>query len=183
MDARIRYTKKTIKDAFLLLLKKQPLSKITVKAICDIAEINRATFYKYYDNAYDLLDKIELELLDDLQKKIAESESIDLMVTFRIILDDISTNRDMYVVLFSENGDGLFREKIFKSCYDTYINDIKKFFPSMDAHEQDWLYYYVAEGANGVLKQWIKNDMKESVSDVIHFLKRVIDSTNKAFEV
>lgn len=182
MDARIRYTKKAIRDAFLKLLKKQPLSKITVKGICDVAEINRATFYKYYDNAYDLLDKMELELLDNLQNQITAAASKDPMVTFRIIMEDVSTNKDMYLVLFSENGDMLFREKLFKGCYDTFINNIKSTLPNMDAREQDWLYYYVAEGANGVLKQWIKNDMKDSVSDVIDFLGKVINYTNKAFE-
>jgi len=181
MDARIKYTKRAIRDAFLKLLKKNPLSKITVKAICDIAEINRATFYKYYDNAYDLLDKMEMELLDDLQKKIASASSTDLMVTFRIILDDIYNNKDMYVVLFSENGDVLFRERLFKGCYDTYIKDIKTNFPHITEDEQNWLYYYVGEGANGVLRQWIKSDMKDSVSKVIDFLKKVIDATNTAF--
>lgn len=183
MDARIKYTKKAIRESFLQLLKKNPLSKITVKAICDIAEINRATFYKYYDNAYDLLDKMELELLDNLQRKINESSTPNLMETFRIIMEDIYNNKEMYVVLFSENGDSLFREKLFKGCYDTYIKYIKTTFPGMDPTEQDWLYYFVAEGANGVLKQWIKNDMQNPVSEVISFLEKVIVSANRAFEL
>ena len=66
-DARVRYTKMIIKVNFIELLGKKPINKITVKEICDLAEINRATFYKYYMDAYDLMDKIEEEILEELQ--------------------------------------------------------------------------------------------------------------------
>lgn len=48
LDARVRYTKLVIKDAFISLLKEKPLNKVTVKEICALAGINRATFYRYY---------------------------------------------------------------------------------------------------------------------------------------
>lgn len=46
-DARVRYTCKVIQDAFLDILKEKPISRITVKEVCDKAEINRGTFYKH----------------------------------------------------------------------------------------------------------------------------------------
>ena len=64
-DARVRYTRKVIQDAFLNILKEKPVSKITVKEVCDMTEINRGTFYKHYQDCYDLLDKIEEEGLRD----------------------------------------------------------------------------------------------------------------------
>ena len=63
LDARIRYTKMVIQESFAALLKERPINRITVKEICEGAEINRATFYKYYADAYDLLDKIEEQVL------------------------------------------------------------------------------------------------------------------------
>lgn len=64
-DARVRYTRKVIQDAFLDILKEKPISRITVKEVCDKAEINRGTFYKHYQDCYDLLDKIGEEGLRD----------------------------------------------------------------------------------------------------------------------
>ena len=58
-DARVRYTKMVIKNSFVELLAKKPLTKVTVKEICELSEINRATFYKYYCDPYDLLEKLE----------------------------------------------------------------------------------------------------------------------------
>lgn len=62
-DARVRYTRMRIREAFLACLAEKPVSKITVKELCDMAEINRATFYKHYADPFDLLDKLEGEAL------------------------------------------------------------------------------------------------------------------------
>lgn len=59
-DRRVIYTKKVIKEALLNLLKENPLEKITVKETCAHADINRATFYRYYIDAYNLFETIEL---------------------------------------------------------------------------------------------------------------------------
>jgi len=67
MDRRIKYTKKIIKDTFIELLEEKDLKKITVSEICKIADINRATFYRYYLDVYDLLDKIEEEFVTELK--------------------------------------------------------------------------------------------------------------------
>ena len=43
-DARNRYTRMRIREAFWEKIKKKPIEKITVKEICEKAEINRTTF-------------------------------------------------------------------------------------------------------------------------------------------
>ena len=47
-DRRTRYTRQTIKDTFLELLKQKSFTKITVTEICKNAEINRGTFYLHF---------------------------------------------------------------------------------------------------------------------------------------
>lgn len=190
MDARIRYTKKVIAETFLELLRKKPIEKITVKEICDIAEINRATFYKYYDNPYDLLEKIEKETMDKLQEKItvckerilAKNEGIlpeELLgEIFKIVLEDISSKKDLYTSLFSENGDDLFKEQLFSFCYKDNIKTIEERFPNLPKYRQDLLYYFVAEGCNGVLNQWLINENGQSTDELAHFIVTIITSIN-----
>ena len=43
-DARVRYTKMRIREAFFNALEENPSAGITVKELCDTAGINRATF-------------------------------------------------------------------------------------------------------------------------------------------
>ena len=42
-DARVRYTQHALKQALLTLLKEKSVNKITVKEVCELAELNRAT--------------------------------------------------------------------------------------------------------------------------------------------
>lgn len=53
-----------IRQSFLFLLKEQTIDKITVADICRLAEINRATFYRHYENQYGILQELELDLLE-----------------------------------------------------------------------------------------------------------------------
>ena len=51
-DARVKYTKMVLKKALLELMQHKPVNKITVKEICERAELNRATFYAHYSVSY-----------------------------------------------------------------------------------------------------------------------------------
>lgn len=62
MDIRIIKTKRAIRSAFLELRKRTPLEKIKVVDICALAEINKTTFYKYYQDVLDLNHVLELEV-------------------------------------------------------------------------------------------------------------------------
>ncbi|MBP3872222.1 MAG: hypothetical protein J6E32_00755, partial [Lachnospiraceae bacterium] len=69
-DARVRYTKMRIREAFLDTLREKPVNRITVKELCEKAEINRATFYTHYADPFDLLDQIEEEELGKIRRML-----------------------------------------------------------------------------------------------------------------
>ena len=54
MDLREKKTLRAIRTAFLQLRGQRPLEKITVKELCELAEISKATFYIHYRDLYDL---------------------------------------------------------------------------------------------------------------------------------
>lgn len=58
-----KFTKQRIIDAFLCLLNQKSLDKLTVKDVIERAEVNRNTFYYYFEDIYDLLRAV-------FQKKI-----------------------------------------------------------------------------------------------------------------
>ena len=65
-DRRTRYTRQTIKDTFLELLKQKSFTKITVTEVCKNAEINRGTFYLHYYDIYDVLSDIFNDMTQDM---------------------------------------------------------------------------------------------------------------------
>ena len=62
-DRRVARTKKAIKNAFAELMSEKEISEITVKDIAETADVNRKTFYNYYNSVYDIVNEIENELV------------------------------------------------------------------------------------------------------------------------
>ena len=65
-DTRVQYTKARIHDALTELMAEKQFRSITVKELCDVAGINRGTFYLHYSSLRDVLAKIEEEALKKL---------------------------------------------------------------------------------------------------------------------
>ncbi len=76
MDIRIRKTQRSIINAFLELRAYQPLERITVKELCEKAEINKSTFYKHYTDVFDLSSKLEGEAIEQILENLPHPEYI-----------------------------------------------------------------------------------------------------------
>lgn len=69
-DLRIVKTLRQIDQALIDSLAVCPFQKITVDTLCKNALINRSTFYKYYLDKYDLLDKYLGRILTEFRENM-----------------------------------------------------------------------------------------------------------------
>lgn len=76
MDIRTEKTKRSIYNAFICIRSKKSLEKLTVKELCEEAQINKSTFYVYYKDVYDLSDKIESEIVSSVINNLGSAEDI-----------------------------------------------------------------------------------------------------------
>ncbi len=60
-----------MKQTLLSFLEEMPLSSIKVSALCKRCHINRATFYAYYCDIYDLVNAIEADIVQELHEIMA----------------------------------------------------------------------------------------------------------------
>ncbi len=67
VDLRIVKTKRNIKEAFVQLLNEKDFLSITVQDILDRALINRSTFYRHYEDKYELAESLAGEFLADFR--------------------------------------------------------------------------------------------------------------------
>jgi AcrR family transcriptional regulator len=72
-DRRVTYTRTALRDALIELMHNQHISGITVKSICERADVNRSTFYLHYRDQYDLLHQVEQEVLKTLEARLQAS--------------------------------------------------------------------------------------------------------------
>ena len=69
-DQRIALTKRLLREGLLRLLSKTDLNKISVTQLCIESGINRATFYRHYEEPRDILSMKYFRKLQHLRKKM-----------------------------------------------------------------------------------------------------------------
>ena len=117
MDLRIEKTDKGIKNAFIELRSKKPLEKITVRELCEIARINKSTFYSHYKDIYDLSDTLEGEVVASITNSVSHPEYIvdNLEAFSRELLMAYLSQTSLTTILFSGNQRSHFADRIEES--------------------------------------------------------------------
>lgn len=172
-DARVRYTKMQIKKSFLALLRDKPVSKITVKSICELAEINRATFYKYYADPYDLLSELQTELAGHVRDILEQAQSDTLPSVLVPMMQHMSTDRDSRKIAQCTESMDRFPACIYPLLYERIKERVAESYPALSADEREWFYYFIASGCIGAMNQWVKTGMKQSPEELAGFLERL----------
>ena len=63
---KITKTQKKFEESLLKLMETKKFEAITVNDITELANFNRSTFYRHYFDKYELLEKIEDNILNDV---------------------------------------------------------------------------------------------------------------------
>lgn len=180
-DARVRYTKMRIKEALFARLAEKPVSKITVKELCDMAEINRATFYKHYTDPFDLLVQVEEEALDDLRKEIQMYGNDSRQSVLLTILRNISDTSNPYAVLASPNGNPGFTARLSELFYREFQPRFAQDLPGRTEEEQNAAYLFVAGGCGYLMSKWVKNGMCAPVEELTETLQSITGAFMAAY--
>ena len=170
-DRRSAYSKKMIREALYQLMQEKPLNKITVKEICEVADVNRSTFYAYYQDIYDLHEKIlkeffvkQREVIRHIKAFLATKEDITALTTndfYEITYYYVTTvkeDKELYKLIFNRN-----------STSSGHLSFDNLFFRVIDENLPDELhsvfrrsFMFVSGGTSGLLIEWLKDDCGES---------------------
>ena len=121
MDLRIVKTKNQIWEAFLTLRDKLMPEKIKVKDICEMAQINKTTFYKHYNDSMELSNEIDDDAIDGVMRDFEKKESLfsDPKGYIRGLLDALERNKEKLKAVFRGKYDvlcGKLEEKLYGVC-------------------------------------------------------------------
>jgi AcrR family transcriptional regulator len=173
MDRRVKYTKQVIKDAFLELLQQKDITKISVMELCKKCDINRATFYRYYIDIYDLLKNIQ----DSFVSEIVNSDAMNDLPNYTIydytkeILEIFFNNKKLVKILFDTNNNIYFINDVLDIAYEKLINKWLEAFPSSNEEEIEFAVVYIFNGALGIINYWIKNDFEQDIDTISNYIK------------
>ena len=162
MDKRIKYTKKVIKECFFELLDKKDLNKITVSELCLNADINRATFYRYYIDIYDLLEKIQDDFITEL-KEFSSEKNYTVLSFSEEILNVFLNNKDLLKIIFKTKNHIYFLSEFLDNAYDMCKTKWSKEICNLDEKNVELATTFIFNGAIGIVNNWVQNDFNDSV--------------------
>lgn len=102
-DKRSRRTKKLIKDCFLKLAEKNHRNIPMVSELCEKADINRSTFYFYYQDIRALLEELENEFLNEVPFVSFRGNDAQILKQYKDYTSFIRNNSLAFCILY-ENG-------------------------------------------------------------------------------
>lgn len=155
-DRRTLYTRKVIMDSYIQLLKEKPREKIKITELCQLAEINRCTFYLHFVDIHDVEDSIEKELFEKFRNYVQTQKSAHKN---RQALSDSFLEKmlhdDTYVTLLSVQQS---KSPLIDLMKDYYQNELNTSLPPdnhLSDRQKELLYDFVVGGVNAVQMNWI----------------------------
>ena len=146
-----------IEKIFLQLIQKRNIDELSVSMICEIAKLNRSTFYANYIDIYDLAEKIkenmELEFAKFQLSNNAKQDFDGYLNMFRYIKE----NQIFFKTYFkleeiSMNPPTQYRIELAEKYYDN------KF---IDYHIE-----FFRAGLNAIIKKWLSSGCKETPEEI-----------------
>lgn len=174
-------TRKNLMDAFWKLYITNPTDKISVRQITDIAGYNRGTFYLYFKDVYDVLEQIENEVLDVIDREAKNYSYIFCETDTEIDISTATTaamqvfNKCEYkpFILLSDHGDPKF-EKAIKDKMYSHFEKLVDGDLNADEITKEYIRHFLISGIIGVIKKWYSDGMIIPVEDHITALCNVL---------
>jgi AcrR family transcriptional regulator len=183
-DRRVAYTKLALKGALVDLMRSKSISQITITSNCELADINRSTFYTNYRDQYDLLHQTRDEVLCDIENILALSQNgtgaAETPVTFDImvaILEYTKDNIGIAQTLLGTNCDFSFKQDI--------LDLAKKVVPfpesPLDQRTIDIIMTHAINGCFDLIDRWLDEGAVESPREVAVLMLQLVYSGTTSF--
>ncbi|MRD37493.1 TetR family transcriptional regulator [Bacillus thuringiensis] len=171
-------TQNIIKDAFMDLLKEKTFSSITINHICEKAMLHRSTFYRHYEDKYELFSDVSNSIAINLFEQT--KEGLDLEHTlFEEIIEYIDVNRALFFNITSKNNSLELYEKLIRfGAENLYENSMEYNDPlSKKIQNSDYpmvLCDFYCSGFFEIIKKWLSNEYSYTKEELIQISKNLL---------
>lgn len=98
-DLRVRRTKKTLQDAFIKLVAERGFKAVTVQMLANEAMVNRATFYRHFEDKYDLAEKAYGQIAADYAALIRSNRVENGQDIYSLMFEHVAAYSQFYRVM------------------------------------------------------------------------------------
>ena len=171
-DRRVKITKRMLKDALIELLKEKDIYHVSIRELCDRADVNRTTFYKYYASQFDLLADMERDILDFIEASVKHNEPQAEKIVYSVCCY-IEENLEFIRLIINNNVDPTFAEKLF-SMDIIRKETLKRFKGHKTDAELEYLYSFLTYGTFRMICVWMNKEKRESPEDFARLIDQAL---------
>ena len=167
---KITKTQKKFEESLLKLMETKKFEAITVNDITELANFNRSTFYRHYFDKYELLEKIEDNILNDVltyQSNIINNINKNEITKDFKLTDYVSPDKNFFIVykerlneikiLLGYNGSNSFRKKIRLTMLDFFKKSFNLANFNASNQEVELLFQFLVGSFVSILDYWTDN--------------------------
>jgi AcrR family transcriptional regulator len=183
LDRRKIKTQAAIREAFISLIEEKGFEAILVSDIAERANINRGTFYLHYQDKFDLMDKIQTEIIENIQRLVAQANALDLpnlkdlekpIPIIVSIFEYLKENANLVHAIFLLEGGHPFQARIRK----TIERNLKlEFLTGLTTKNfivpSNYLLSYAISAHFGVILDWLDRGCIESPGEMAIILAKI----------
>lgn len=177
VDRRIKYTTYLLRKSLVELMQTTSITKISVKRLCEEADINRSTFYAHYSDPYDLLKKLEQEVIAELKIYITEHTQItkenSAMQVMTKVLEYAAKNADLFTVLLGKNSNLEFKKDVMVLVQEATISELREN-PSIDERTSEYLQCFVITSTVEIISKWLQEGMIEPAEEMADMVTKLL---------
>ena len=180
-------------EALITLLEVKDLEYITVKEICEKADVNRSTFYLHYETVADLVNETvenvnkrfltyftqsEVDFADKIKSKKLDDLILITQDYLMPYLQFIHENKTVYRAYFRNPNEMQARTR-YKNLKKYILEPILKKFRVPEMRWQYYIAYYI-EGIAAIIREWLNHDCRDSVETIADIIEQCVRPLNGA---
>ena len=167
---RVRMTKQMIQDSLIELLNNKPIEKIHISELCQLADINRTTFYNHYESQYDVLREVGEDITDRIvcsAEQESGNESLPLEKQVSLICSYLQGHPvEANVLLRNFTAD----DKVVRDMLSKRISAGQiQYTPIMERYDENTkrlLFHFLIHGIYNLIRCWILEEIDKTPEDI-----------------
>lgn len=150
------------------LIKERPLDKITVTDIVNNSDMTRQTFYRCFQDKYDLVNWYFEKLVLQSFREIANGRSLKeaLVLKFEFIKNEHSFFKEA----FKSNDFNNLVNYDYNCIYDFYLQIIENNLEHRIENDIDFLLKMYCKGSIDMTVDWVLRDMPSTIDEITNLL-------------
>ncbi len=158
----VKKTKKTFEESLASLAREYPLNKITVKSLCEKAQLSRNAFYFHYEDIYDLVDEIENDFINEVCGYLDDFREMgfpkNVLATIKRMVVLFGERKNTALMLLDPSFPSTLVPRLSKIFSDFNFEYYKAFHHTDNRSTYDLFYMFISTGFYGMMREWLLSE-------------------------